>query len=287
MSRRRRHEEEVSDAPRVSPAAAASSASAQAYSDPPASRKRPRIDDASARSPCYMDRCADVELQLILQMVENKERFMAARVNRRMLHAVSQPFSWRHAALFEVTYDSSLAERVQRSLVRMAPISLTRGYDDTSTPAEVAAVPNVHVLRQCTDGETAEFDLEYLALPAAQNLRGFLIDTDNEPYCFNTCALVVRLAARLPLLHTIELNCRDHGKRYLEPLSSAPALTHLKLYGPSTDDLVACPRSCRCANLSWDNCLCLDPASSHVCFQAVWQLRWNIWGCNSPMLGAQ
>jgi hypothetical protein len=187
--------------------------------------KRARIDPGG--SPCYLDRCADVELQLVLLLLLNQERLIAATVSRRMLHAISHPFSWRYASLFTVVFDVVLAERLQRSLMRMAPISLSRPFDDGSTAAEVAAVPNVHVLWHRTDAVSGAFNEAFLALPEAQSLREFHIDLEHNG-C-DTTAIAVQHAARLPLLHTIELSCTDHGNEYLQPLGSAPALTHVKL----------------------------------------------------------
>jgi hypothetical protein len=118
-----------------------------------------------------------------MQLLSNQERLTAARVNRRLLHAVSHSFSWRHAPLYQVQLgmDWNLPVLIQRSLIRLAPIAvdLVRFHSDRATAPTVEfifAIPNVQAFRNIVGYHhnfSARFFNELLAHPSAMQLRQF------------------------------------------------------------------------------------------------------------------
>jgi hypothetical protein len=188
----------------------------------PAFSKRARQD--CGPSPCYMNRCADVELQLILQLLSNQERLAAAKVSRRMLHAVSQPFSWHHAPVVELEFDV----RLQRSLIRIAPISLLLDNNELVTAAQVAAIPNLYAINIGVDANVLpEFDEEILAHPAARSLQSFTFPVD---FNFAPSPSALQRLAQLPRLTFVCINISSVPANFLKPLAASQNLTHLDLW---------------------------------------------------------
>jgi hypothetical protein len=200
-------------------------------SDLLSSHKRARIP---GRSPCYMDQCADVELQLIMQLLSNQERLLAAKVSRRLLHAVSQPFSWRRALPFQVKFGVTVADSLLRSLLRNAPISLHLCQGDPLTVAQVAAVVNLHSLKVLPGRVLSHrFQEELLSHPAARGLQEFILPEDDG----GTSTLALQRLAQLPQLAAVCIDISCVNASCLNTLATSQTLTRLQLHSCSVEQV--------------------------------------------------
>jgi hypothetical protein len=96
---------------------------------------------------CDLNTLADVELQLILQWLSNKEKLKAARVSRRLLTAASHPFSWRGAAPFVLSSKKpEYFGLVTLSLARFAPFQLT--WESPLTTDQMCTLPSLQFIHQ-------------------------------------------------------------------------------------------------------------------------------------------
>lgn len=191
-------------------------------------RKRPR---RSPRFSSPLDSLAVVELQLVMQFLDTASRLVAARCSCRLRQATSAPLAWRAAPPFVVQVHSAadVMERVSSSLIRFAPIHLRCitiealdcvtavrclvGFELLLSPAVAADLPRM---------------LRHLNLAQLQLLR---LDDDASKLL---SVDVIRLIARLPQLHTLDLAMprSSAGAALLQSLTGIPALTDLTVRWP-------------------------------------------------------
>jgi hypothetical protein len=200
------------------------------------SSKRARLSESGA---CSIDGLADVELQLCLQWLRNGEKLKCARVSRRMLHAVQQPFSWRGASLFVISSnDSKKFARVSASLIRLAPIDFF--YNFKLSNAELALLPPLHRIRLTGgwSGSPPEWE-ELFQLPAVQNVVEFRADI---------FVPIFQPLATLQKLRSVSVFYGYHPCGSFEPLSRLPQLTELSVtsvWPEAIVDIALCSHLCK------------------------------------------
>ena len=193
----------------------------------------------------YMERLADVELQLVMHGLDARSLLQFARCSRPLLHAADHPFAWLHASLhilgWQVESASSPCSPPSR-LLRHARLSVRF---DNSRPTEqgniaVEAQQFVDALRSlasplhhltCTDSTKPRISLQQwqqiLGAPSARHLRTLHVVGCMYGLCFDDST--VHAIARLPHLHTLVVErCAAHPDMWAA-LHSAPALTSLRM----------------------------------------------------------
>jgi hypothetical protein len=189
-----------------------------------------------------MSMLATVEAQMVLRCLDPLSRLAAARCNRQLYAAASQPFAWpqEETMTFRVSDDPTelqeLGARVRRSLLRLLPsFHLRVRVPNNAKPLSPAvfAIPNVHsiVVHQAAEDDEVEsnFLLPLLRHPAAQQLRILDVSRTSHP-CYTA---ELQLLQALPHLHSlsfayIELEDED-GSAPCHLLPLFPALTHVAL----------------------------------------------------------
>jgi hypothetical protein len=196
----------------------------------------------SPRTFSWMSMLATVEAQLVLRCLDPLSRLAAARCNRQLYAAASQPFAWpqEQTMTFRVSDDPAalqeLGARARRSLLRLLPtVRLRVRMPDDAKPlsSEVFAVPNVHsiLLHQAAEDDEVEsnFLLPLLRHPAAQQLR--ILDVSRTSHACYTAEL--QLLQTLPHLHSLSLACIEleaaDSSAPLQLLPLFPILTHFAL----------------------------------------------------------
>ena len=193
----------------------------------------------------YMERLADVELQLVMHGLDARSLLQFARCSRPLLHAADHPFAWLHASLhilgWQVESASSSSSPPSR-LLRHARLSVRF---DKSRPTEQGAIavqaqPFVDALRSlasplhhltCTDATKPRISLEQwqqiLAAPSARHLRTLRMAGDMCRSSFDD--ETVRAISRLAHLHTLAVECCAEDSAVWAALPDAPALTSLQI----------------------------------------------------------
>jgi hypothetical protein len=174
-----------------------------------------------------MDVLADVEVQLILQLLTNTERLIAARTSRRMLALCTEHFAWKCATVVEIRSSSEHLALLSCSLLRHAPISLL--LDSEITLALFADLPP---LTQLCVLERFQRDPEpwhaILQTPCVQHLQHFSGMDMHQNF---DCSTLEQLAA-LPYLQSYHVLCDSgHPSDYFSPLARSASLTELSIVG--------------------------------------------------------
>jgi hypothetical protein len=197
----------------------------------------PSDSAASAAYACQLDRCADVELQLILQMLTNKERLISARINGRMLHAAGQPFSWKNAELAELTITAELAARIHRSLMRLARFHLIIDSPvDQQDVGAIFTIPHVDSIH-LTDSSHAWIKQ---LVAGAHSLRKLLIlqgcnsqeleMVSRLPLHTLKCSPAISVSPLVACVTLTDLDLICNLRLDLSPLSALSALTRLSIF---------------------------------------------------------
>jgi hypothetical protein len=160
---------------------------------------------------------ATVEVQLVLRLLDVASRLKAARCNKQLLAAASQPFAWPKEQMVPLSVMNdgdelqALGQRVPRSLMRMVPIELHVQVREHEPLSDIFAVTNVHALKldlanvQNTLCVAHSGVLEsLLSHPAAQHLRSLDIARLLNSRCSSTEA---QLIGTLPHLHSLTGQC--------------------------------------------------------------------------------
>ena len=119
---------------------------------------------------------AAVALQLALHCLDTNSRLVARRCSRRLLHAASQPFAWRHASPLTATASGLAAVPLGWPLLSLIPLSLRlEGDADSAHVALIArrlqsaSARELHVHRDAAL-RLADWEL-LLGWPGSQSLR--------------------------------------------------------------------------------------------------------------------
>jgi hypothetical protein len=119
----------------------------------------------------------------MLRFLDVESRLTAARCNKQLLAAASQPFAWPQdqVVTFRVPTDDELPcvnYWIRRSLLRLAPLGLDVQVRDFKLLSEIFTVPNVRALKLHLVSAPNQFRLPQpgvllplLSHPAAQQLR--------------------------------------------------------------------------------------------------------------------
>ena len=178
---------------------------------------------------CSLHSLATVELQLCLQLLDTKDKLIAARCSRRLLSATSAPFAWRAAAAVTVTVRSDAdAQRIQTSLLRFASVHVRCArMESLQCVADVPRLIGLELLGS-PGGRATEADLlQLLQLPYLARLQTLQLDLFlSELLTVDT----MRLIARLPQLRSFAMTVPYAvSGTHLQALASAPALIDLSL----------------------------------------------------------
>jgi len=182
---------------------------------------------------------APVECQLVLRCLDFRSRLAAARCNKQLFVAASQPFAWpqEQLATLRVANDvsalQSLGAGVRGSLLRLSPIHLRVQLEDVSAQLcpEIFAVPRVHGITVHPPTRyapiAADFLLPLLCHPDAQQMRSLDVDC---LFFYRCSSAELEQMQTLPQLHSLSLGwaASDHLAT-LQPLSLLPSLTHFGL----------------------------------------------------------
>jgi len=208
-------------------------------------RKRAR---RSTRTFSWLSMLATVEVQLVLRCLDLRSRLTAARCNKQLYAAASQPFAWPQEQMLTLRSTNDVAElqalnkRVRTSLLRLAPVHLCvqlLGNVSALLCPEIFALSNPHGITVHPPTRyapvAADFFLPLLRHPNAQQLRS--IDVSRLLYHRCSPAEMQQLQT-LPHLQSLSLGWAVSDRlATLQPLSLVPSLTHLALYLPTAQQL--------------------------------------------------
>jgi hypothetical protein len=176
--------------------------------------------------PCQIDRVADVELQLILQPLTNKERIIAARVCRRMLSNANQSFAWKCAERFRLF--SGHVEKFSRlggTLIHHAPIEFV--WQTHLNDSQLPLVPPIVKLVSHQASVIAEpfWNIQCRSLLQAHNSTlQTLVALGRQILDSST----MRLLPSLAHVQTMALSCTPRcARNFLTPLAECHFLTDL------------------------------------------------------------
>jgi hypothetical protein len=190
---------------------------------------------------------ADIEVQLIMQLLDQQSLLRLARCSRALFRCASNPFAWQRLRFQVDVRGSEVIEDPRRagSLLRFAPSSAyvdEHASDSRSlvSCATLLRVPQLFsVIFQRSFHPLMQLDEwhAFLQHPSAQRLKDvhFWI----QPSLCDTASL--SLLSQLPLLHSLTLSLPAAASAGLVPLVNAPSLTDIDVLGPMGTSTLAAP----------------------------------------------
>lgn len=172
----------------------------------------PQLDHnprTSTRFTCHLDKSATVELQLVLQFLDTRNKLKVSRCNRRMLQVTKDPFAWRGVPPLVVNPRSLMKMSTHSQMLRLIPLSLWIDY-------RISAFELDHIMKLSSDVVFRELHIdEYVEDCDCEQRVSF---QDMQPL------QATKLIAHLPHLQSIFI---QQGEDVGELLKVAPVLTQL------------------------------------------------------------